>query len=63
MGGGGGGDAQIGSDGVLMCVKKFMRQVVLKEKCSAAVAISRRKFGIIKIICHHRKMRKMQCLP
>ena len=28
--------------------------VALKKKCSAAVAISRRKSGIIKRICHHR---------
>ena len=37
-----------------------LQLVFLKEECSTAVAISCRKCGIIKIIFHHRQMRKMQ---
>ena len=42
------------------CVSRlFLKLVVQKEKCGAAVTISRPKFRIIKRICHHRQMRKV----
>ena len=39
--------------------RKNTKLIVLKEKCSAAVAVSHRKFRIINKICRHRQMRKM----